>query len=125
MNYFKLLDNLFFFKSPAAANKLYKAGIRSLDELRANQDLLNHAQQVGLKYFNDLMQPIPRKEMLQMKVKFDLLCLFKLIFTNFIVPMASKRNSSLIRLKISTNGSMLPCAEVLEEVQFFLKFFFK
>ncbi|KAI6645745.1 DNA polymerase beta-like isoform X1 [Oopsacas minuta] len=47
---------------PAAAQKLYKDGITSLDELRNNLDKLNHHQKIGVKYLNDFNQRIPREE---------------------------------------------------------------
>ena len=50
------------------AQKLFKEGIKSLDDLQNNQDKLNHAQKIGLKYVKDFEQRIPRKEMLEMEV---------------------------------------------------------
>ena len=50
------------------AQKLFKEGIKSLDDLRKNQDKLNHAQKIGLKYVKDFEERIPRKEMLEMEV---------------------------------------------------------
>ena len=47
---------------PAAAQKLFKEGITSLDELESNLDKLNHHQKIGVKYFNDFNQRIPRDE---------------------------------------------------------------
>ncbi|XP_060671610.1 DNA polymerase lambda isoform X2 [Ziziphus jujuba] len=46
---------------PATALKLYEKGHRTLDDLK-NEDSLTNAQKVGLKYFDDIRQRIPRKE---------------------------------------------------------------
>jgi len=46
----------------AMANKLYKKGIRSIEDLQKNDHLLNKNQKLGLKYFHDLNKRIPRKE---------------------------------------------------------------
>jgi len=48
---------------PAHAKKLYDDGIRTLSDLRNNQDGLNHHQKIGLKYFEDFEERIPRPEM--------------------------------------------------------------
>ena len=42
---------------PAKATELWKAGFRSLEDLRKNPKLLTSQQKVGLKYYNDLLQP--------------------------------------------------------------------
>lgn len=47
---------------PAAAHKLVKEGITSLEELESNLEKLNHHQKIGVKYFNDFNQRIPRDE---------------------------------------------------------------
>ncbi|XP_030057934.1 DNA polymerase beta [Microcaecilia unicolor] len=52
---------------PAAARKLVEEGIRSLEDLKKNEQKLNHHQKIGLKYFEDFEKRIPRKEMLQMQ----------------------------------------------------------
>jgi len=44
------------------ANKLYLKGIKTIEDLRKNEDLLNSTQKIGLKYYDDLIQRIPRKE---------------------------------------------------------------
>ena len=54
---------------PAKARELVDAGIRSIDDLReavrANPKLLNDKQLIGLKYYAELLQRIPREEMVQ------------------------------------------------------------
>jgi len=54
---------------PAKANELLKRGITSIEQLReaVQKDplLLNENQEIGLKYYEDLKQRIPRKEMEQ------------------------------------------------------------
>jgi len=46
---------------PAKAKSLYEKGMRSIDELEKNKNLLSTQQQIGLKYREDLSQKIPRK----------------------------------------------------------------
>jgi len=43
------------------AKTLYKAGIRSIAGLRKNQALLSSEQKIGLKYYEDLLRRVPRK----------------------------------------------------------------
>ena len=52
---------------PVKARKLVnKHKIKSIDELRAKQaDLLNDVQRIGLKYYEDILERIPRQEMEQ------------------------------------------------------------
>nr|CAD29081.1 chimeric DNA-directed DNA polymerase bf4-4 [synthetic construct] len=52
---------------PSAARKLVDEGIKTLEDLRKNEDKLNHHQRIGLKYFEDVEKRIPREEMLQMQ----------------------------------------------------------
>ncbi|KAM5171839.1 DNA polymerase beta [Mantella aurantiaca] len=52
---------------PAAARKLVEEGIKTLDDLRNNEQKLNHHQRIGLKYFEDFEMRIPREEMLKMQ----------------------------------------------------------
>ncbi|KAF6023413.1 POLB [Bugula neritina] len=57
---------------PAAAQKLVKEGIMSVEDLKKNLDKLTHSQQVGVKHFEDFEKRIPREEMLELqKVAFD------------------------------------------------------
>eukprot|EP00899_Mesostigma_viride_P004351 jgi/Mesvir1/13917/Mv16039-RA.1 len=49
----------------AHAQRLYDAGFRSLDDLKRGHPApagLNHMQHVGLEYFDELGQPVPREE---------------------------------------------------------------
>lgn len=48
---------------PAKARELVdKHGIRSIEELRKNETLLNDKQKIGLKYYEDILNRIPRDE---------------------------------------------------------------
>ena len=46
---------------PKIAEKLYVAGMRTLDDLRVNPQLLTRSQLIGLKYYEDLHTRIPRE----------------------------------------------------------------
>jgi len=56
---------------PKKSKDLINKGITSIDELRENQDLLNDVQKVGLKYYDDILEKIPREEIDEYKVIFD------------------------------------------------------
>ncbi|XP_045625735.1 DNA polymerase beta [Procambarus clarkii] len=47
---------------PAKARELVDEGITTLEDLRKNQDKLNHHQVIGLKYFDEFEMRIPRDE---------------------------------------------------------------
>ena len=48
---------------PKKAQDLIDKGIKSMDELREKQgELLNESQKAGLKYYDDILKRIPRKE---------------------------------------------------------------
>ncbi len=47
---------------PKKAKELVDNGITSIEQLRANQDLLNDIQKVGLQYYEDVLKRIPRSE---------------------------------------------------------------
>jgi NAD-dependent DNA ligase len=48
---------------PKKAKELVSAGVTSIEDLRRKQDdLLNDVQQVGLKYYEDILERIPRSE---------------------------------------------------------------
>lgn len=48
----------------AARNLVSTHGIKSIAELRGKQNLLNEVQKLGLKYYEDILERIPRSEML-------------------------------------------------------------
>jgi len=54
---------------PTAATALVKGGITSIEQLREaikeNPKLLNDKQKIGLKYYEDLLERIPRSEMVE------------------------------------------------------------
>jgi DNA polymerase/3'-5' exonuclease PolX len=43
------------------AKRLYAEGLRTIDDLKHNQHLLSKNQRIGLKYYKDLLKPIPRE----------------------------------------------------------------
>nr|CAD29085.1 chimeric DNA-directed DNA polymerase bf4-11 [synthetic construct] len=47
---------------PSAARKLVDEGIKTLEDLRKNEDKLNHHQRIGLKYFEDFEKLIQGKK---------------------------------------------------------------
>jgi len=62
---------------PKKAQELVEQGIKTIAELRINQDkLLNETQKVGLKYYEDILKRIPRQEIEEYNK------LLKGIFTN-------------------------------------------
>ena len=50
---------------PAKATELTKQGFRTIADLRANPALLNDKQIIGLKYYEQLLERIPREEMIE------------------------------------------------------------
>jgi len=48
---------------PAKAKELVQQNIRTIQDLRNNPAVLNDKQQIGLKYYDDFLARIPRKEM--------------------------------------------------------------
>jgi DNA polymerase/3'-5' exonuclease PolX len=50
---------------PKRANELVKMGINTIDELKEKKEYLNEKQQIGLRYYDELNQPIPREEIVK------------------------------------------------------------
>lgn len=48
---------------PVKADELIKNGVKSIDDLKTKHDLLNDVQKIGIKYYDSLIERIPRKEM--------------------------------------------------------------
>ena len=48
---------------PVKAKQLIKENIKSIADLRAHEELLNEKQKLGLKYYEDSLERIPREEM--------------------------------------------------------------
>ena len=47
---------------PKKAKEFIDKGIKTVDDLRANPDLLTNAMKIGVKYFDDIEKRIPREE---------------------------------------------------------------
>jgi DNA ligase (NAD+) len=56
---------------PKKAEELVNAGIKSISQLRENEQLLNDIQKIGLKYYEDILQRIPREEIEEYKSIFE------------------------------------------------------
>ena len=50
---------------PKRANELVKMGINTVDELKEKKEYLNEKQKIGLRYYDELNQPIPREEIVK------------------------------------------------------------
>jgi len=55
---------------PKKAEDLVKQGITSIEDLEKNKDKLNDKQVIGLKYYYDILERIPRSEILEYKALF-------------------------------------------------------
>jgi len=58
---------------PAAAKKFLDQGVNTLEYLKSNERLLNHHQKLGLKYFSEFEERIPREEMSKHKTQIKML----------------------------------------------------
>jgi len=56
---------------PKKAQELVKEGIKTIDDLRKRPELLNDTQNIGLKYYEDILQRIPRDEIDQYDTIFE------------------------------------------------------
>ena len=58
---------------PKTANEFIKKGITTLESLKNNTNILNDKQKVGLKYYDDIIQRIPRNEIDDFYEKSDIM----------------------------------------------------
>jgi len=56
---------------PKKAKELVDNGIKSISQLRENQQMLNDVQKVGLHYYEDILKRIPRSEIQQYEAIFS------------------------------------------------------
>lgn len=65
---YRVIDDLLQIHAvgPAKARQLVQEhGIKSIEDLKNHQDLLNDKQKMGLKYYDEFLQRIPRPEMVK------------------------------------------------------------
>ena len=76
---------------PKKAKELVEAGITSIAQLRSNADeFLNDTQKVGLKYYEDILQRIPRSEIDEYNA------IFKKIFISVSEKSVSESNYEIV-----------------------------
>ena len=56
---------------PKKAEELVAAGIKTIAQLRENQQLLNDIQKLGLTYYEDILEKIPRSEIEEYRAVFE------------------------------------------------------
>ena len=56
---------------PKKSKELVDQGIKSIAELRANQQLLNDVQKIGLEFYEDILKRIPRSEIEEYRTIFE------------------------------------------------------
>ena len=56
---------------PKKAKELVENGIRTISQLRENQQILNDIQKVGLRFYEDILKRIPRSEIEKYKILFN------------------------------------------------------
>lgn len=66
LNPINILTNIYGI-GPKKAKELIDIGIISIQNLQDNKHLLNNIQQIGLKYYDDIQQKIPREEINEYK----------------------------------------------------------
>jgi DNA polymerase/3'-5' exonuclease PolX len=95
---------------PAKATELVAAGFRSVADLRANPASLNDKQRVGLAYYEDLLERIPREEMLLHEQRLTASCPYPIeVVGSYRRGAASSGDiDALIRLPEGTSTSVGP-----------------
>ena len=86
---------------PKKAKELVEKGINTIDELRARQaELLNDIQRVGLKYYEQIQERIPRSEIKEYE------SIFKTTFENVFVPDSDFEIVGSYRRGAETSGDI-------------------
>ncbi|KAJ3074724.1 hypothetical protein HK102_005733, partial [Quaeritorhiza haematococci] len=78
---------------PVAAKKFVSEGIDTIQKLRQNKAKLNHHQQIGLKYFEEIEERIPRSEMVEWEK--GLVSTVKSIDTSYIATICGSYRRGL------------------------------
>jgi DNA polymerase beta len=73
---------------PVKAKALYAKGMRSIDQLGRHKNLLNKQQQIGLKYYDDLKEKVPRSKIVT-------------LYTLMILFLDKKYGSSNYKIEIA------------------------
>lgn len=83
-----------------AAEKLYQSGFRSIEELRKKPEILTQYQKIGLKYFEDFQEKIPRAQ--------------ATIISNIVADAAKKLYGKAVKLETcgSYRRERLTCGDV-------------
>ena len=65
----KIFTDIYGVGPKKAAELVSKHNIKTIKELKANEDLLNDKQKLGLKYYDDILKRIPRDEIIEYNKK--------------------------------------------------------
>ena len=65
----KIFTEIYGVGPKKAAELVSKHNIKTIQDLKSNMDLLNDKQKIGLKYYEDILERIPRSEIIQYKKK--------------------------------------------------------
>ena len=58
---------------PKKAEELVKNNITTIDQVKQNLDMLNDKQKIGIKYYNDILERIPRSEIDDFYIKMSMI----------------------------------------------------
>ena len=85
---------------PSKAKELINKGITSISQLRDHENLLNDKQKIGLKYYDNIKQRIPRKEITEFAK------LFAVIFDKYAPPDSTFEIVGSYRRKKEDSGDI-------------------
>jgi DNA polymerase/3'-5' exonuclease PolX len=103
------------------AKILYNAGMRSIKDLRKNQHFLNSEQKIGLKYYEDLLERVPRKNITIFQIAIRVLLNKKFGQGSYKMAVAgsyrrgSKDSGDLDIVMSTTNFNLFQVVSLLEE----------